>query len=288
MNYIDFDELFNLPTKNPVEQTLAQPDKLSQHEEAFNLYELPFTDMKFDVAIDHFIYHNVDLQKIKGSIRTTQNHYIHIDTLSMNAADGKLSLSGYFNGSDPKNIYFKPNLVTEGIAIDKLLFKFENFGQDQLVSDNLKGNITSSINGKIRMHPDMVPDLDQSEIHMDIQVLDGRLQNYDPITALADYMGDKNLKNIKFDTLQNHVDVAKGRITIPSMTIESTLGHMEFSGTQDLDDTMEYYLKIPWKTVKQAAWYKLFGRKNKDSIVCLLYTSPSPRDQRGSRMPSSA
>ena len=24
------------------------------------------------------------------------------------------------------------------------------------------------------------------------------------------------------------------------------------------------------------------------SIVCLLYTSPSPRDQRGSRMPSSA
>ena len=26
----------------------------------------------------------------------------------------------------------------------------------------------------------------------------------------------------------------------------------------------------------------------KDSISCLLYTSPSPRDQRGSRMPSSA
>ena len=25
-----------------------------------------------------------------------------------------------------------------------------------------------------------------------------------------------------------------------------------------------------------------------DNIVCLLYTSPSPRDQRGSRMPSSA
>ena len=26
----------------------------------------------------------------------------------------------------------------------------------------------------------------------------------------------------------------------------------------------------------------------KDPIACLLYTSPSPRDQRGSRMPSSA
>ena len=29
---------------------------------------------------------------------------------------------------------------------------------------------------------------------------------------------------------------------------------------------------------------RLYGR----SIFCLLYTSPSPRDQRGSRMPSSA
>ena len=29
-------------------------------------------------------------------------------------------------------------------------------------------------------------------------------------------------------------------------------------------------------------------RETADAMVCLLYTSPSPRDQRGSRMPSSA
>ena len=36
---------------------------------------------------------------------------------------------------------------------------------------------------------------------------------------------------------------------------------------------------------------RLTGYKPKmwgPSIICLLYTSPSPRDQRGSRMPSSA
>ena len=38
----------------------------------------------------------------------------------------------------------------------------------------------------------------------------------------------------------------------------------------------------------QAMWDWL-GRHAADLIVlCLLYTSPSPRDQRGSRMPSSA
>ena len=34
--------------------------------------------------------------------------------------------------------------------------------------------------------------------------------------------------------------------------------------------------------------YKLGILNSKESYTCLLYTSPSPRDQRGSRMPSSA
>ena len=35
-------------------------------------------------------------------------------------------------------------------------------------------------------------------------------------------------------------------------------------------------------------WICIDARKNEDSIICLLYTSPSPRDKRQSRMPSSA
>ena len=31
-----------------------------------------------------------------------------------------------------------------------------------------------------------------------------------------------------------------------------------------------------------------FGNISAEAYICLLYTSPSPRDQRGSRMPSSA
>ena len=31
-----------------------------------------------------------------------------------------------------------------------------------------------------------------------------------------------------------------------------------------------------------------FGLIEQETKICLLYTSPSPRDQRGSRMPSSA
>jgi len=200
-------------------------------------------------------------------LRTTQNHYIYVDTLTMDAAGGNFKMSGYFNGSNPKQIYMKPNLVAENVDIDKFLFKFENFGQDHLISDNLKGRVSTKIDGKIRIYPDLVPDLDQSEIHMDIEVLNGSLENYEPMNMLSDYMGDKNLKKIRFDTLQNHLDITNGQITIPNMTIASTLGHMELSGTQDINHNIEYFLRIPWKTVKQAARYKLFGNKKNSGEV---------------------
>ena len=111
----------------------------------------------------------------------------------------------------------------------------------------------------------MVPDLDQSTLEMDVQVLNGKLKNYDPMLALSDYMGDKNLQSIRFDTLQNNLDIDKGMITIPAMNIESTIGHMELSGTHDQNQNIDYYVRIPWKTVRQASMQKLFGKKT-DSV----------------------
>ena len=272
-NYIDYDALFNFNDEPVSKDKIATTTmaKVNQHAEAFNLYELPFSQMQIKADIDHFIYHRLDLQDIKADLRTTSDHFIYVDTLSMKAADGTVQLTGYFNGSDPKHIYFRPDLILESVDLDQLLFKFENFGQDHLVSENLQGKLNSHIKGKIRVYPDLVPDLDQSNVEIDVKVLNGRLKNYDPMLALSDYMGDKNLRNIRFDTLQNTIDIKKGRINIPSMTIESTLGHMELSGTHDSHQNIDYYVKVPWKTVRKAAWQKLFGRR-KDTLASLEVT----------------
>lgn len=264
-NYIDFDQLFsfNLKSNNKPkinsEKTTAD---VKEHAEAFNIYDIPFTDMKFDLDVGHFIYHRIDLQKIHARLRTTQNHYLYVDTLSLNAAGGNLRMSGYFNGSDPKHIYLSPKITTRNMNLDKLMFKFENFGQDEVVSDNIHGYLNSSINGKIRVYPDMVPDLDQSEVHLDVEILKGRIENYKPIMALSSYFGDKNLSKIKFDTLKNHMDIKNGVINIPNMTIESTIGHFEFSGTQSTKGAIEYYVRIPWRLISGAMRSKLFGKKD--------------------------
>lgn len=266
-NYINYDELFhqNDEVAASVKNSDESLEDVDIHAASFNIYELPFTTMKFNANIDHFIHHKLDFKDISTTLRTTPDHYIYVDNFEMNAADGLVKLNGYFNGSDPQHIYLTPNLGLENIDVDQLLFKFENFGQDHLVSENLQGRLTAFITGKIRVYPDLVPDLDQSTLKMDVQVLNGKLKDYDPILAFADYLGDKNLKSIRFDTLQNQLKINNGQMEIPKMTIESTLGHMELSGTHDVDHNIDYYLRIPIKTVKKAAWQKLFGRKS-DSL----------------------
>ncbi|WP_281540266.1 AsmA family protein [Maribacter aestuarii] len=266
-NYIDYDALFDFDLSPPQSGEAVRPiaEDVSEHADAFNIYELPFTNMRFKADIAHFIYHRIDLKNIKANLRTTPDHYMYVDTLTMDAAGGNIRLKGYFNGSDPKHIYMQPDLVLTDVDLEKLLFKFENFGQDHLVSENLQGKLTARISGKIRVYPDMVPDLDQSSIEMEVKVLNGNLKNYDPMLALSDYMGDKNLRNIRFDTLQNSLAIDKGKIHIPVMAIESTIGHMELSGTHDSDQNIDYFLRIPWKTVRKATMQKLFGSK-KDSV----------------------
>ena len=54
----------------------------------------------------------------------------------------------------------------------------------------------------------------------------------------------------------------------------------------DLDALMRGEKKHQW--LSEPRFEKMFSEIEDGLQGCLLYTSPSPRDQRGSRMPSSA
>jgi hypothetical protein len=257
---LDFDELFNY-NPPPPNITLTPED----HEAVFNIYALPFTDMTFDFDIKHLNYHRYRLDNFFVTARTQKNHYIYIDTLSLAAAGGRIYGKGYFNGSDPNKIYFSPDLRMDKVDLDKLLFKFENFGQDHLVSENLHGKLSGRLTGNIHVHADMVPIVDDSEIQLDIDVTQGRLEHYAALDALSDYFKDKNLSRVLFDTLRNSLELNRGVLSIPKMTINSTLGFVEISGKQDMNMNMEYYLRIPLKMVTQVGMSKLFGKKKDDA-----------------------
>ena len=73
----------------------------------------------------------------------------------------------------------------------------------------------------------------------------------------------------------------RGLITTPHAVLGSTQSDIIPASTMNLDIATIQDANETTKSVQTA-------EAHQDSVACLLYTSPSPRDQRGSRMPSSA
>ncbi len=236
------------------------------HKEAFNIFEIPFRDLRFSASVKELNYHTYWLEDFTISGRMTPDHFIYLDDMEVHAADGKLNIKGYFNGSDPTNIYFSSKMKAEKLDLDKLLVKFENFGQDQLINENLHGKVSGTIDSKFLVYPDFTPIIEKSEAKMELTVFDGSLVNFSPMQAMSGYFKDKNLNLIKFDTLQNSFELNNGVLNIPKMNINSSLGFIELSGKQSLDLSMDYFLRIPLNLVTQVGFQSLFGGKKKEEI----------------------
>lgn len=191
---------------------------------------------------------------------------VHLSKLAFDAAGGHFDIKGYLSGKDKKHIYLKPDIRIKNVDLDKFMVKFDNFGQDHLVSENLHGKFTGHITGKIHLHADLVPKLDDSELKIEMSVLNGKLENYAPLQALSEYFQDKNVNKILFDTLKNTLTLKNSVLKIPGMTINSSLGFMEIQGEQRIDGkmNMDYLIGVPWKMITSVGSQKLFRRKEKD------------------------
>ena len=262
---LDFDQLFawqeKIISNNQPQQTT------SYHDEGYNVYTLPFAEMFGDIEIGDLKYHKYHLTNVSGDFRTHENHVVDLRKLKFSAADGNFVLNGKLNAMDPKHIWLNGSLNADHVDLDKLFFKLDNFGQDYLVSENLHGMANADINFKMSLHKDFAPILESSEVHLDLEVLRGKLENFEMLQAMSDYFSDAQLKLVVFDTLQNHIDFMNGVLNIPNMSISSNLGYLELSGKQDMDFNMDYYLRIPWKLVSEAASNKLFGKSRKEAEI---------------------
>jgi hypothetical protein len=128
------------------------------HENAFNIFEVPFTEMKIKAEVIKMNYHKLWFRNFRTVLRMQENHYLYIDTLNMRTAGGNISMKGYFNGSNPKMIYLKSQIEFSKVNLKKLMVKLDNFGQDYIVGNNLRGELSGIITGTLHVHPCMSSD----------------------------------------------------------------------------------------------------------------------------------
>lgn len=260
-NYFDLDELVYYMPKKP---SITDKEVKEQHENAYNWFETSLPNMEVSLDIKSFYYHKTPLKNLIIRAKTRDNQEIDVQRFSLDAADGHWQLSGKIEGKNKEKIYITPDLKIQNVDLTKVFLKMEHAGKDFSIDEHIQGIINGRIRGKIALYPDFTPKLDQSKIQLDIAVKEGRIMKFAPIEALSDFFGDKNLSRVNFGYLENRFTFENGQLTIPMMTIESSLGYLQVGGTQQKTGAMNYVVRVPWRMVTRAASQKLFGRKVED------------------------
>ena len=136
----------------------------------------------------------------------------------------------------------------------------------------------------------------------EIQKLQGKvstgkniLKSSDDPVAAVELSAAKEQKNI-LDRFKRNIDSAQRRLDLADGTMQQAINVMtriSELAIQAANDTNGVPERIAIRTeVEQLANVMLEIANTRDaqgqSLFCLLYTSPSPRDKRQSRMPSSA
>lgn len=250
---LDFDQLVNYEAPD-INETV-------EHDSVFSIFDIPFPDMKYSVKIGKMNYHNYLISNLNAELRTNQNHMLFVDTLQFDIVGGHIDIGGYFNGANREQIYFNTNTAFQNIDLDKLMLKFDNFGQDEIISDNLHGTVGGKLWGNIHMHADLVPIIDDSDISLEIDIVGGSIENFGPLEALSGFFEDEKLHKVIFDTLSNKIEMQNGVMTIPEMLINTNLGFIKVSGKQDMNMNMEYYLRVPLKMITSVGANKLFKNR---------------------------
>lgn len=196
------------------------------------------------------VYRRFEATKVHSSI-LLQKAGIELQNVSFNHAEGRLQIEGNIDQSGPIN-RFKINSRIINVDITKLFYAFENFGQDAIVHQNLKGifNSKTQVSGLMKENGQMVPRSIDGSVIFDIR--NGALLNFEPMQKIGNFaFPNRDFSNIFFTSLKNTLEIKGNKITIHPMYIQSSVLNLYIEGVYGIPTGTDIALRIPLRNPKR-------------------------------------
>lgn len=228
---INMDELlkdYSTSTSSDTSYTLTFPDNID-----FNLI----------MEIDKLVFRKFKATGIKGVLKLKDKKLV-ANSLSFAAMDGQILANGVVDGTYPEKLLVTCDAVFKKIDIKKLFYEFENFGQDVMQDEHLKGVVTADIQFASVWSRDLVVDIDKIYTKADLTITKGELIKFKPMMELSKFIDLSELENIKFSTLQNQIEIRNKEVYIPKMEIKSSVLSITASGVHTFNNEVNYKFKV--------------------------------------------
>lgn len=240
-------------------ETFARAEK----EEDAGIFFPDRLKLKLDFVINEFQMKRLKASNVRG-IATYDSPVLRVDSLSMQTMDGTLMGDLGIAQDQFKDIFVNVNSSLYKLDIESLFHSFNNFGQNQITDEHLKGSISgtcvfsASFDSAFSIRKESI--LSESSI----SIQNGELIAFSPILALSRFIEVEELENIKFATLENNILIKDEQVIIPSMDIQTNALNMSASGVHEFNNHYDYRLKLK---LSQLLYSKARGSRNSEFIV---------------------
>jgi hypothetical protein len=180
---------------------------------------------------------------LKGKLALKGENLLITD-LTLKTMDGSIRADLAYEDTEDQQKKLSMKLSTDGVDIQKLFERFNDFDQTEITHKNLEGLLKSEIVYEQLFLPNGEVDMASIQGKGIIEITKGRLKNYQTLESLSKFVDLNELKDIRFSDLKNTILIENETITIPNMKIVNNALNLEISGTHTFDNVLDYHMKI--------------------------------------------
>lgn len=220
-----------------------------------------FGNIKLELA--HVIFKALDIYDLNIEANANNTAY------TFDIKDSK-TLGGNFSGHLLTNVNendFEINLSAdiEQVAIQELFSSFNNFGQEDWGSENIRGQLNAQLEFSATWLDFTNLDSENFILHSQLRLSDGELLNFAPLMSLSGKLELDQLEHLYFKELQADITIKDEWIFIPMTTIQSNLLSLDAGGKHSFHNEIDYQLVLNLKNLL-AAKFKKKKTKEQDYV----------------------
>lgn len=256
-DYLDVDELLSGESQS----TAKGPQSDKSHSYDFEIS--PRIDLSFDCKVKRLTFQRFEGKQISGKLRVVNQTAVG-SNIKAQAGGGAIQMYGRVDARNPQLIKVQTENQFDKIYIDSLFYIFENFGQDFLTDKHLKGLISAKVETYMEFDQQLNFKSDRLIADIDALIVNGELNNFEPMQALSRFVESESLSKLRFAELKNRIHIQDRTIVLPEMEIRSNVYPVSIQGIHTFDQQIDYRVKIPLVKLKRRDKDSAFGAVESD------------------------
>lgn len=217
-----------------------------------------------DIKATAIKHGRMQAQDFDANIKFLPHHW-ELAKVSVNLAGGTIYTTGKIMHNNSSNHAAAVSAKISNVDVSKLLYAFDNFGQDIITHKNLQGNFstTASLKAGVNYLGKIVPSSLYGSLNFSLK--NGALESFEPFEKMKNFVfKNRDMKHVRFAELKNRMDISAAEVFLHRMEIQSSVVRMFIEGNYDLKGkNTDLLIQVPLSNLNDNSFTDGKAPKNK-------------------------